>query len=204
MMMILRARAACAALAVSVGVLRAAEDPSLLFVSDFDAYSVKANFAKGGASSRLFGEESLQLRMWPGAYGNVNSFAYSKSETCAYPLKGNLDPRQGTVSFWVSSLGWKPSAKTFQWFVTARQPGFTLHVYKYLWPGHLYFYIEHSAKDGRVERLSCGTLVEDKDWADGKWHKLDAVWNETGMRLYVDGILPKTNPKNPTCHSWTV
>ena len=172
-----------------------AEEPGLLFNANFDAYSVKANFAKGGASTRLFGEESLQLRMWPGAYGNVNSFAYSKSETCAYPLKGNLDPRQGTVSFWVSSLGWKPSAKTFQWFVTARQPGFTLHVYKYLWPGHLYFYIEHPGKDGQVERLSCGTLVEDKDWTEGKWHKLDAVWNETGMKLYVDGILPKTSPK---------
>ena len=56
--------------------------------------------------------------MWPGAHGNVNSLAYSKSESCAYALKDNFDPRQGTVSFWVASLGWKPSAKVFQWFFT--------------------------------------------------------------------------------------
>ena len=89
-------------------------DPSLSFNANFDAYSVKANFARGEASSRKFGEESLQLRMWPGAHGNVNSLAYSKSESCAYALKDNFDPRQGTVSFWVASLGWKPSAKVFQ------------------------------------------------------------------------------------------
>ena len=190
-----KAKWTAVALFLASGGVLAAEDPSLLFVSDFDAYSVKARFGRGGVVPRGFGDESLQLRMWPGAYGSVNSLAYSKSETCAYPLKGNLDPRQGTVSFWVSSLGWKPSAKAFQWFVTARQKGFTLHVYKYLYPGHLYFYIDHPGKDGKVERLSCGAIIADKDWTEGKWHKLDAVWSETGMKLYVDGVLPKPDPK---------
>ena len=180
-----------AVLAFAAVASHGADDPSLLFRSDFDAYSVKAAFAKGGGSSRRFGDESLQLRMWPGPYGNVNSLAYSKSESLAYALKGNLDPRQGTVSFWVASLGWKPSEKTFQWFVTARQPGFTLHVYKYVWPGYLFFYIETPDAEGKPRRFVASTHVDDKDWAEGCWHKIDAAWDALGMRLYVDGVMPK-------------
>ena len=166
-------------------------DPSLSFNADFDAYSVKANFARGEASSRKFGEESLQLRMWPGAHGNVNSLAYSKSESCAYALKDNFDPRQGTVSFWVSSLGWKPSAKVFQWFFTARQKGFSLHVYKYVWGEYLMFYIETPGPDGKVRRFTASARMADEDWAAGRWHKIDATWNSGGMKLYVDGMMPK-------------
>lgn len=189
-------RVAGAALVLAAGVAgAAAEDPALLFRSDFDAYSVKAGFAKGGGSTRLFGEESLQLRMWPGAAGSVNALAYSKSESCAYPLKGNLDPRQGTISFWVSSLGWKPSAKTFQWFVTARQPGFVLHVYKYQWPGLLYFYLEVPGANGEPQRQFVGARVEDRDWADGAWHKIDVTWNATGMKFYLDGVPPKVSER---------
>ena len=164
---------------------------SLLFKADFDAYSVKANFAKGEASARKFGEESLQLRMWPGAYGNVNSLAYSKGETCAWALKDNFDPRQGTVSFWVSSLGWKPSAKVFQWLFTARQHGFVLHIYKYVWGEYLMFYIEKPGADGKPRRFTASAHMPDDDWTSGRWHKIDATWNSQGMKLFVDGILPK-------------
>ena len=183
---------AALALAMSEAVAAsAAADPSLLFVSDFDAYSVNAALAKGGGEARRFGEDSLQLRMWPGPYGNVNALVYSKGETCAYPLKGNFDPRQGTVSFWVASLGWKPSGKSHQWFVTARQPGFTLHVYKYVWPGYLFFYIETPGPDGKPRRFVASTHVDDQDWSPGRWHKIDATWDSVGMKLYVDGVMPK-------------
>ena len=101
---------------------------SLLFKADFDAYSVKANFAKGEASARKFGEESLQLRMWPGAYGNVNSLAYSKSETCAWALADNFDPRQGTVSLWVAPLNWKTSNKSMEVFFWAQQKNFQIYI----------------------------------------------------------------------------
>ncbi|MBQ5794414.1 MAG: hypothetical protein IIW14_00300, partial [Kiritimatiellae bacterium] len=54
------------ALFAAFSMAAAPADPSLSFNANFDAYSVKANFARGEASSRKFGEESLQLRMWPG------------------------------------------------------------------------------------------------------------------------------------------
>ena len=179
------------ALFAAFSMAAAPADPSLSFNANFDAYSVKANFARGEASSRKFGEESLQLRMWPGAHGNVNSLAYSKSESCAYALKDNFDPRQGTVSFWVASLGWKPSAKVFQWFFTARQKGFVLHVYKYIWGEYLMFYIETPGPDGKPRRFTASARMADEDWAAGRWHKIDATWNSSGMKLYIDGVMPQ-------------
>jgi hypothetical protein len=166
-------------------------DDSLLFRADFDAFSVTADYAGGGRESTTFKNPSLQLRMWKGIDGKGNALALEKSERCAYPLDGNFNPKQGTVSFWVAPLNWKPGDHGFQWFFTASQPDFTMHVYKYVWPNCLFFYISSSRIPGDNKRLSAKVHIRDEDWGENVWHKIDAVWDRTGMKLYVDGVLPK-------------
>ncbi len=181
------------------------KDPALLFEADFNSYSVTANCSKGDPKSTTFTNPSLQLRMWPGIKEQGNALALEKTEQCSYPIKGNFDPRQGTVSLWVSPLNWKPGAKTFQWFFTAYQNGFTMHVYKYIWPNYLFFYIKFDKAPGSTNTFVASTRIHDADWGIGKWHKLDAVWDADGMKIYVDGILPKPEtPKNaaPTHPHW--
>ena len=181
------------------------KDPALLFEADFDSYSITANYSKGDPKSTTFTNPSLQLRMWPGIKEQGNALALEKTEQCAYPIKGNFDPRQGTVSLWISPLNWKPSAKTFQWFFTAYQSGFTMHVYKYIWPNYLFFYIQYDKAPGSTNTFVASTRIYDADWGTGKWHKLDAVWDSNDMRIYVDGILPKPEAEKnsaPTHPHW--
>ena len=175
---------------LAVGSFAMADD-SLLFKADFDAWTVTADFAKGKKESTTFKNPSLQLRMWQGLDGKGNALALEKSEICAYPLKGNFNPKQGTVSLWVAPLNWKPSQPGFQWFFTASQKDFVMHVYKYTWANCLYFYIESSKFPGNDKRGIAHAFIDDKDWGAGVWHKIDAVWDKTGMKLYIDGAIPK-------------
>ncbi len=173
-------------------------DDSLLFRADFDAYTVTADEAKGKRDSLTFKNPSLQLRMWPGIDQKGNALAMEKSETCAYPMPGNFTPEQGTVSFWVAPLNWKPSEKSFQWFFSAKQKDFTLHVYKYVWANHLFFYISSPKFQGTKKVMTVCAYITDDVWKVNTWHKLDAVWDRNGMKLYVDGVLPKVKEwRNP-------
>ena len=110
----------------------AADDASdLLFDVTFDQYQVRADKAGGKSGTLSFASPDLQLRMWKGVKNKKNAITLSGSEVLDYGMKGNFDPRQGTVSFWVSPVNWKPSEPVFQRFFTAYQPGFVFMVYKY-------------------------------------------------------------------------
>ena len=166
-------------------------DESLLFKADFDAWTVTADHAKGKKESTTFKNPSLQLRMWPGINGKGNALALEKSERCGYSMKNNFNPKQGTVSFWVAPLNWKPSQPGFQWFFSASQNDFVLHIYKYTWANCLYFYIQSNKFPGNKKTAVAHAFIDDKDWGTGVWHKIDAVWDRTGMKLYIDGAIPR-------------
>ena len=169
-----------------------AEDASdLLFDVTFDQYQVRADKAGGNPDTLSFPSPDLQLRMWKGVKNNKNAVTLSGSEVLDYGMKGNFDPRQGTVSLWVSPVNWKPSEPVFQRFFTATQPGFVFMIYKYLVPGQLLFYIQFRDQNKKQHVYTASAIIQDRDWTANKWHKLDVTWDSKGMKLYIDGVQPK-------------
>lgn len=173
-----------------------APEAGLLFSADFDAWSVNADYAAGEGRCRSFENPDLQLRMFPGINGKGNSLSMDNRESAIYGMPGNFDPRQGTVSLWVSPRDWRVNDGKWQIFFEAFQKDFRMLVYKYLSPNLLIFYIQIPGADGKNQVFMARTMIEDQDWQSGSWHKLDVTWNSEGMKLYVDGVMPKVYNKN--------
>lgn len=168
-----------------------AEKSDLLFRATFDQYQVRADFSRGKPETLTFDSPDLQLRMWKGVKNKKNALTLSGSEMLDYPMQGNFDPRQGTVSLWIAPVNWKPSAPVFHRFFTAHQPGFLFMIYKYHVPGQLLAYIQFRDKNRKNHVYTASAIALDKDWSINKWHKLDVTWDSRGMKLYIDGIQPK-------------
>ena len=167
------------------------EASDLLFKVTFDQYQVRADRSGGKPDTISFDSPDLQLRMWKGVKDNKNAVTLSGNEVLDYEMKGNFDPRQGTVSLWVAPINWKPSEPFFRRFFTAHQPGFLFLVYKYHTPGQLLFYLQFKDKDKKTHIYSASAIAADDDWTPNKWHKLDVTWDSNGIKLYIDGIQPK-------------
>ena len=163
-----------------------------LFKTDFDNFNVTAGIAKGSPVSKSFKNPDLQLRMFPGAgNGKKNGICLENTEYLSYPLKGNLDTRQGTVSFWVSPRNWKLSDAGPQVFFTAncyeKDSHFSMLLYKYR-KNEVSFYYEYKTPGTkRAKHLIATVKVPDSQWKKDSWHKLDGVWDQWGLKLYIDG-----------------
>jgi len=160
-------------------------DPSLIFKVTFDGYTVTADKAVGYKKSPNF-PASLALRMYKGIAGKGNALTLNSKERVRYSNFKNHNPKKGTISFWVASLNWKPSEKFFQVFYDASLPNYRFLIYKYAQDSILRFYI---SQNNREEYISIP--LKNEDWTPGRWHKIDAVWDETRMALYLDGVLAK-------------
>lgn len=169
-------------------------DVNLLFELAYDNFSVNANYAKGDPKCLSFKTPDLQLRMFPGIDGKGNALCLENTEYCFYKMKGNFDPRQGTVTLWVNPQNWKTGVKKFQSFFRADLPqnGYTMKIYKEMWPNWISFNIAYKNAPGTVKEFTTRVPVDEVQWT-GKWHRIDATWNEQGMRLYIDGVSGANN-----------
>lgn len=185
---------AAAVLCLGLSAAEAAKDPSLLFEATFENNTLTADYAKGDPKCFTIADADLKAtgRAMEGVGKKGTALAIDRSVDCLYNMKDNFDMKQGTVSMWVAPLNWKTSSKHIEVFFGAGQKGFTMYVEKYLWSNHLLFYYQNDSAPGTKKNYSAAVLIDEKDWAEGKWHKLDATWDVNGMKLYVDGVLPKT------------
>lgn len=88
-----------AVLTIAAGLISAQE--GLTFRNTFDRMSVNAE--KGPRPACLnWQNPSLELRAFPGIRGQGNAVALSDTESLTYEMQDNLNPREGTVSFWFS------------------------------------------------------------------------------------------------------
>ena len=172
------------------GVLAAAPTGDrMLFEINYDNWSMNPNQAEGNPGCLNVEDTDLQLRMHPGINGKGGGLLLSNSEQCRFDLRKNFHPAQGTVSLWVSPGNWKPSDDRYQHFFEARTKDYRFLIEKKDWP-YLVLYLKYPDAPGTKKTFTCKIRLEDEDWAPGRWHKIDAVWDRKGMKLYLDGKLP--------------
>jgi len=166
--------------AISCADLRGEE--GLIFYVPFDNFKVDAVIAGGDPRSSF--TESIELRNYPGVKGGA--LMLQQNERCEYDLKGNLNPKQGTIAFWIKPVNWDGDDRMFHHFVCIvdeKAPS-RWYIYKYSSNNNLLFYIS-SALGGRRRSIYCGTSIE--PWKRGRWHHIAATWDANEMRLYIDG-----------------
>ena len=161
-----------------------AAEEGLLFHADFDSYLTHASFAKGSKKAGGIPAD-LQLRMFNGAASRNAVVLENKTERVIYALKDNFNPSCGTVSLWVKPENWYPDTKSYKVFFQIREPGFTFLIYKPREGQYVSFFIQRGKKIYSINKNIA-------NWKPGEWHKLDAVWDSSSMRFYVDG---KSNAK---------
>lgn len=171
-------------------ILAAEEDEALLFSVGFDTYSVDADISHGEGKASEFTEPDLQLRMFPGVAGKGNALVLANTEFCRYEMPGNFDPRQGTISIWINAQNWHLSDEPWQIFFHAQQRHFQMQICK-VWRNYILANIRLVRQPGQ-ERTPGGQVqirIEPEQFKSGRWYKLDVVWNEHGMKFYLDGAL---------------
>ena len=91
----------------------AAQEPELLFRVTFDDLTANAQVAKGNPRSTLTRDLGLTAQE---GFNNKTALLLGDGEECAYEVKGNLNLRGGTISFWAKPHNWNDSEGRFKKF----------------------------------------------------------------------------------------
>ena len=109
-----------------------------------------------------------------------------------YPVAGNYDLKQSTVSFWVKPLNWKGADDQFHIFfqASASLPGGqgtgARLLYKYMVPGR---FLMLGIPDESIPYVNfqCASYADISSWQPGEWHHVVGAWRGSGQTLYLDG-----------------
>ena len=165
-------------------------DPALLFKVTFDGYSTDADFAKGKKQAQNGNQFELNLRMFQGVNGKGNALAMDKSEQLQWNAVKNVDPRQGTVSLWLSPVNWQVAAKSEHRFLQIFTNDFHLQLRRDKNSDERIVLYIHSPKISGSKKAYYATAhIDPAKWSKNSWHKVDITWDARGMKLYIDGIL---------------
>ena len=149
-----------------------------IFDLSFDDYTVTPQTAKGSKKQKGFTEPDLQLRMYPGVNGKGNALNLGNSEMMAYEMKGNFNPKEGTIILWIAPHNWEISNPEFQLFFYASQDKYNFRIAK-----TSVNYISATITYGIPfqGKKSFGTTVkarvEPLDWKAGRYHQVAVTWN---------------------------
>lgn len=166
--------------------LAAAPEPGLLLYSSFDKYNTTPDY-HASAQIKVGGiAKDLQLRMFPSMKDDGNSVCLNNKERITYSVPGNFKPDGGTVSFWVNLQNWSLSDTT--WFnslfeVSSAPSQYRFVIYKYRnHKDSITFYLQSG-------KHACSLYAKTTGWKKDTWHKIDVVWNQKEVKLYVDAKL---------------
>ncbi|MCX7011830.1 MAG: DUF6067 family protein, partial [Candidatus Sumerlaeota bacterium] len=151
-----------------------------------------AVYARGSRTSSLAAD--LGLRGRQGIVGNA--LLLEPGETCSYDAKGNVNPRQGTLSFWIQPVNWDGrviGSATLLRF-SFRKPGFALTVSKSGSVQAILATLEPPAdpsapKDAGAPRSI--PLKASDELRKERWTKIDLTWTPSSLALYINGRLAR-------------
>jgi hypothetical protein len=141
-------------------------------------------------------EAAKNLRYEPGVVGR--GVAIGKGSELRYRAAGVLDPKAGTVEFWVRPR-WDGNAGKPHVFFQAGQPFNNGLLVQIDGANNIRLMIwgddpATAAVETNVER---GVATSGAAWKAGEWHHVAATWEQSGRRLalYVDGRLADSTTK---------
>ncbi len=174
---------------IAVSVMSAKDTKAkLIFHASFDRFTADADVGGGDKKSSL--KANLELRATKGI--RKSGLLMEKGERCRYKIAGNMNMKAATISMWVTPLNWGWQDKRFQYFFSAasRNPLFRIQLYvpgTYTGGGGVGLYCQFGER--KTSGFKSFSVLTPLKWKPGEWHKIDACWDSTTMRVYVDGQL---------------
>ena len=166
-----------------------------IFDLTFDDYTVKPQLAKGSDKARGFNEPDLQLRMHKGVNVRGNALNLGNGERLNFPMKGNFNPKQGTVILWIAPSNWEITDPKYQLFFYASQAHFNFRITK-TWPNYITAALKYNVPYQGKKYF--GAQVQARQdpalWTKGKYHQIAVTWTGETMHLYIDGKTPAKTP----------
>ncbi len=99
------------------------------------------------------------------------------------PADGKINPPSGTIEVWLKCT-WQPPHLEHLYILSFSTPTNCYLNFNAISPTRLGFAIQGGPADKHVwRRLDCNPT----SWRAGQWHHLAAVWDQSTMRLFLDG-----------------
>jgi hypothetical protein len=143
--------------------------------------SVQAAAARG---SRRSLQTHGDIRYVPGKRGQAALLGEDGNGRCwvDYDTENNIRLDQGTIAFWLQTLGWKGTDPGFRFFFMLRDAARAkFYIYRFT-SGNL-LVLAGNGVEG--EWGSAGTSTN--DWKDGEWRHIAVTWKDRVVTLYVNG-----------------
>lgn len=166
-----------------------------IFDLSFDDYTVKPQIAKGSKEQKGFANPDLQLRMYQGVNGKGNALNLGNSEKLSYQMKGNFNPKEGTIILWVAPQNWELNQKKFQLLFYATQAKYYMYISK-IWPNYIAASIRYTTPwyGKKYFSTQVQARLNPADWSKGRYHQIALTWNSEIFNLYIDGQRPAKTP----------
>ncbi len=165
--------------------------PTLLFRAAFDDGSADAEFAAGDPNASL----GRPLGREKGVADRGGALLLQAGEDCAYAMRGNLELRAGTLSFWARAHGWRDGEGRSQTLFRANGSSggrpFSFYVDSPPEAGVVRLVIAFGG--GRDPHQKLFQITAPADWSSG-WQKLDVTWDERQVLLYANGEIGERIP----------
>jgi Concanavalin A-like lectin/glucanases superfamily/Pectate lyase superfamily protein len=156
---------------------------------------IDADIANGNNKGIVLKDISKDKIFAPGMHGQALRIGYAPGSkerfTVKYFASKNISSKTGTVMFWVKPEDWLASNKQYNIFFSARTAESSMFIYK---PSGKYLYFLENYKDKKYKE----TIAKENigNWKPGKWHFIACTWTSEEIKIYVDGNLKNTVPRN--------
>ncbi|MGD9495804.1 MAG: LamG domain-containing protein [Armatimonadota bacterium] len=152
-----------------------AQDAATTFYAPFDG-GFEPALATGSAEVTVQGSP----RFIEGRVGQA--VVVNNDNWLGYALPGNLNPRQGSVEFWLQPIDWDGMDEQFSHFFVGAFGADRLFIYKFARWRQFTFHVRTDDAE-HYESLQAGIY----QWQAGEWHHAVLTWDAAYMRIYLDG-----------------
>ena len=175
------------------GITLLAELPKPVIHADFDL-DFRAKTPAGtiqGKHSVPINMETLSVLLQPGIKGKAARIGAetvnnkTKADFIHYPAK-ELNPKNGTIAFWLKPLDWDFKDPKFHIFCEAKGDNSVLIIYKYN-IGRFPAFIFGKLNSGKSQRWMLARTPHPK-WQKGEFHHLAFTWDDDCLKIYIDGL----------------
>ena len=166
-----------------------------IFDLSFDDYTVTPQIAKGKKAPEGFTDPDLQLRMHSGIRNRGNALNLGNRERLDFKMRGNFDPKEGTVILWLAPQNWSVTESNFQLFFYAQQPKYNLRIAK-TWANYITANIKYDIpyQGKKYFGTQVQARIDPAEWTPGRFHQLAVTWTGETINLYIDGERPQKTP----------